>query len=352
MEADMFDYSDAIDAFFDEKVKLSTIFKEKLYDHRKANRDRLISRLPEMFGLTIDESCFKPQGSMAMQTIIQTRFADEEYDIDDGIVFEKEDLKNDQGEYYSTKDIRENIRKALEDDRFLRQPKLCKNCVRVFYSEEDKEKHHVDFPIYRTFEDDNDSIIRELANEETWLESDPTQVNSWFFDEIATRNKQKDGKGTQLRVLIQLLKRFARSRQDWDMPNGMKLTMLSAECQETFFEKTDEAFRELLKNIASRLEKSKIIKNLAHPDKPEITKTDNDTNVNNLKDKIETAIDKLAVLDNHDCDRKTARKVWDWIFMSDGYFDDFNDKNEDSHNGIASSSPSYPVDHQGGGRFG
>lgn len=349
----MFDYSDAIDAFFDEKVKLSTIFKEKLYGHRKANRDRLISRLPEMFGITIDESCFKPQGSMAMQTIIQTRFADEEYDIDDGIVFEKEDLKNDLGEYYSTKDIRENIRKALEDGRFLKQPKLCKNCVRVFYSEEDKEKHHVDFPIYRTFKNNNDSIIRELANEETWLESDPTQVNSWFFDEIATRNKQKDGKGTQLRVLIQLLKRFARSRQDWDMPNGMKLTMLATECQKTSFEKTDKAFRELLENIDVRLKTSKVIRNLAHPDKPEITKTDNDTNVTNLKDKIEIAIDKLAVLDDPDCDREMARKIWNWIFMSDGYFDDFDEKIENSlKDGIASSLPRFPVDHRGGGRFG
>ncbi|MDR2036920.1 MAG: hypothetical protein LBQ60_03255 [Bacteroidales bacterium] len=348
----MFDYSDAIDAFWDEKVRLSTVFKEKLYNHRKANRDRLISRVPETLGITITESCFKPQGSMAMQTIIQTRFSDEEYDIDDGIVFEKEDLKNDDGEYFSTEYIREKIKETLKDGRFCKQPKLCKNCVRVFYSEEDEEKHHVDFPIYRKYNNDNDDIVRELANEEEWIESDPTQVNTWFNDEIESRNKQKTGKGSQLRVLIQLLKRFVRSRQNWDMPNGMKLTMLATECQNTFYDRTDRAFRELLLNINSRLKISKTIRNLAHPDEPTITKTNNDTNVNNLKDKIEMAIDKLIALDASDCDIKQARSVWDWIFMGDGFFDDFDEKRTDSSEGIASSSSRYPVEHRGGGRFG
>jgi len=348
----MFDYSDAIDAFWDKKVRLSTTFKEKLFNHRNANRDRLISRLPNTLGITITESNFKPQGSMAMQTIVQTRFADEEYDIDDGIVLEKDDLKSDKGEYFSTQYVREKIRKTLEDDRFCKQPKLCKNCVRVFYSEEDKEKHHVDFPIYRTYEDENNKTIRELANEEKWIESDPTQVNSWFINEVESRNKQKEGKGTQLRILIQLLKRFARSRQDWDMPNGMKLTMLVTECQEEFYDKIDKAFRELIKNLCSRLEKSKIIRNLAHPDKPEITKTSNDSNVCNMLEKARLAKDKLTELDSPKCDKKKARSIWDWVFMSDGFFEDFDSDNEDYSNGIASASPNYPVEHRGGGRFG
>jgi hypothetical protein len=352
MEAFMFDYSDAIDAFWDEKVRLSTVFKEKLYSHRKANRDRLIARLPDILGVTITEDCFKPQGSMAMKTIIQTRFSEEEYDIDDGIVFEKEDLKNDKGEYFSTKYVREKIKDALEDERFCKQPKFCKNCVRVFYSEKDEEKHHVDFPIYREYKNDDDDIVRELANEEKWIESNPTEVNSWFSDEIESRNKEKDRKGTQLRILVQLLKRFARSRIDWDMPNGMKLTMLAVECQESFYEKIDRAFKELLVKINSRLASTKIIRNLAHPDKPAITKTNNDTNVSNLKDKITLAIDKLAVLDKSDCDRNKARAAWDWVFIGDDFFDDFDKKRDDSSKGFASSVPNHPVDHRGGGRFG
>ena len=348
----MFDYSSEIDAFVDEKVKLSTNFKEKLFNHRKANRDRLISRLPGTLGVTISESNFKPQGSMAMLTIIQTRFANEEYDIDDGLVFKKDDLKDENGKYFSVQYLREMIKETLEDGRFCKQPKLCKNCIRVFYSEEDKERHHVDFPIYREYKNEDNDFIKEIANEKEWIESDPTQVNSWFFEEVKLRNLQKEGKGTQLRVLIQLLKRFARSRLDWDMPNGMKLTMLVAECQKTFFERTDKAFRELLVNIYLRLKTSKIIRNFAHPDKPEITKTANDVNVINLQEKITLAIDKLALLDYSNCDRKKAQEIWDWVFMSDGFFEDYDTKNVDFSNGIVVSSPNYPVDHRGGGRFG
>ncbi|MDZ7792121.1 MAG: hypothetical protein U5P10_00085 [Spirochaetia bacterium] len=98
-----------------------------------------------------------------------------------------------------------------------------------------------------------------------WIESSPTQINSWFEDEVSSRNADEDGKGNQLRKLIQLLKRFANSRQDWDLPNGLKLTMLADECQNSNFVRIDEAFRELLQNIEDRLEGNKVIKNLAHP---------------------------------------------------------------------------------------
>ena len=52
----MYDYSERIDAFRDEKVRLSSDFTEKLLAHRKANRDRLIIRLPDFIkGVTIGE---------------------------------------------------------------------------------------------------------------------------------------------------------------------------------------------------------------------------------------------------------------------------------------------------------
>lgn len=72
----MFDYSARIEAFRDQKVRLSSDLEALLLSHRKANRDRLISRLPsEISGLTIGETSFRPQGSFAMQTVIQTRLS-------------------------------------------------------------------------------------------------------------------------------------------------------------------------------------------------------------------------------------------------------------------------------------
>lgn len=130
----MFDYSKQIDAFRDKRVRLSSTFKDKLLSHRGANRSRLISRLPSYIKKAkIGESNFKPQGSVAMGTITQTKLADQEYDIDDGLVIPKSQLKNDDGEESTSDAVRESVREALKDKRFNRQPELFTNCVRVLY---------------------------------------------------------------------------------------------------------------------------------------------------------------------------------------------------------------------------
>jgi hypothetical protein len=103
-----------------------------------------------------------------MGTIIQTRFVDEEYDIDDGLVLWRDDLVDDSGVELTAQQVKEKVRDALKDDRFSRQPKICSNCVRVFYADEDEEKHHVDFPVYRRYFEANGNKVRELASENGW----------------------------------------------------------------------------------------------------------------------------------------------------------------------------------------
>jgi len=143
----MFDYSAQIDVFRNKQVRLSSNFKDKLLSHREANRNRLISRLPSYIKkANIGENNFKPQGSVAMRTIIHTKFVDEEYDIDDGLVILRSQLKKDNGEEMTSDEVREAVKASLKDKRFNRQPMLFANCIRVFYAEGDEEKHHVDFP--------------------------------------------------------------------------------------------------------------------------------------------------------------------------------------------------------------
>lgn len=326
----MYNYSEQIEAFRDEKVRLGGDLKQKLMDRRGANRNRLKTRLPERIaGLRISDSSFHPQGSVAVKTIIQTKFKFEEYDIDDGLVLERDDLVDEDGNPLTSDQVREHVRNALKDKRFVKQPKLVTNAVRVFYKEEDDDKrHHIDIPVYRRFEDEDGNIVRELASQDGWVKSDPTQVNVWFNHRVADLNKNVDGKGTQFRHLIQLLKRFCRSRDNWDMPSGMKLTMLVAECQPAYNERIDEAFRCLLDALGDRLDRSKVIRDLAHPDQPELTRSDSDSNVEELADKIEEALDQLMELDDSDNDNeRAARKAWDWIFKGDGYFREY-DKNK------------------------
>jgi hypothetical protein len=321
----MFDYSERIEEFRKEKVRLSTPFLDKLIAHRNANRDRLISRLSDhIAGITVTDSNFKPQGSVAIDTVVQTRFEDEEYDVDDGLVLSRDDLVDENGTALTAEAVRERVCAALRDSRFVKQPEVHHNCVRVFYSESDEEKHHVDFAIYRRFFQ-GDTKIRELAGADGWAPSDPTQVNRWFEGLVEERNQEASGRGTQMRRLVQLLKRFCRSRRDWDLPNGMKLTMLIAEYQPPYQERIDEAFRKLLVNLDLRLSVSKVIRNLAHPNKPALTRSENDANVVSLHNRIGEALQRLEQLDRPAANNAdSARSVWDWIFQSDGFFADFD----------------------------
>ena len=122
----------------------------------------------------------------------------------------------------------------------------------------------------------------------------------------------------------------------------MKLTMLIAECQPSYNSRIDVAFRELLKKLKDRLLWNKVIHNLAHPDKPAITRTANDQNVIDLETRLGEALDQLATLDKKESNNvASARAVWDWIFKSDGFFADFDaDRKSRKRNEILCSESS------------
>lgn len=359
----MYDYGKQIRSFHDEKVVLPGSLSESLVGHRTANEDRLITRLPQLKeGVRVSKSSFKSQGSFAMRTIIQTKFESEEYDIDDGVVLWREDLEDEEGADMTAAGAKALVCNALQDSRFKRQPVTKTNCVRVFYAEEDKEKHHVDFPVYRKWhdsEDDAGSISRQLAGESGWVDSDPTRVNVWFEGQIQALNAKKEGSGTLMRRCIRLMKRFCRSRSTWDMPNGLKLTMLVVECFQAH-ERIDVTFRELLRSLESRLRANLEVENLADEACPraKLTKSATDANMVELRDRTSEALGKLEVLDEKDCGRPAARRAWDWVFQSDGYFQDLDGDDDNGGNskalnrGIAATTPSRPVDPRGGGRYG
>lgn len=315
----MFDYNEQIQAYETDCVNLPHAVKEKLRGHRDANRNRLKRNRPEEIRLNDDH--FIPQGSMAINTTVQEK--DNAYDIDDGVWFHKDDLKKKDGSPYTARETQEMVRDALKDPNFNKQPEIHNNCVRVFYA----EGHHVDVPCYRKLDADTDNERQELAGADGFTPSDPTEINRWFGERVEALNKQRDGAGSQLRVMIRLMKRFARSRsEDWDMPNGLKLTMLVEECAPSYYERDDETFYWLLSKLKTRLASSLEVENRAQTKTPrdKLTKSTSDANMVELRTHVGEALDKLLVLHHPNCTEEQAREAWDWVFQSDGFFDAYD----------------------------
>jgi hypothetical protein len=315
----MFNYNEQVQAFESDCVNLPQAIKDKLRDHREANRNRLKQNRPDEIRLGDDH--FIPQGSMAINTTVQE--AENAYDIDDGVWFHAEDLKKSNGTDLTSKETQEMVRDALEDSKFNKQPEIHHNCVRVFYA----EGHHVDMPAFRKFDADTANERQELAGADGFAASDPTEINIWFENRVETLNDQREGAGSQMRVMVRLLKRFARSRGDeWDMPNGLKLTMLIDECFQTGYVRDDEAFYWLLAKLQTRLVVSLEVENRAQTKTPKdkLTKTTSDSNMVELRKRVGEAVSQLYVLHQSDCTKAKARAAWDWVFQSDGFFEAYD----------------------------
>lgn len=344
----MYNYNNQITAYHDDEIFINKTIQDKLRKHRKANQDRLKNNIPD--SISVKDESFVSQGSYANRTMIQE--AANKYDIDDGVIFKKEELVGKNGGEMSALETRKMVEESLKDDKFATAPERKTNCIRVFY----KEGHHVDVPSYRQYEDAYGNEILELAGAD-WKKSDPKKIKSWFKDLATTYDNVRDGRRMQLRRIVRLLKRFSKSRPSWNMPSGIVLTMLTAP-KLPDYERDDECLYYLLKEIDSNLSISLRVYNEADTSYPqeELTKSHEDADMQTLQSKITEALGKLEVLFEDDCTREKARKAWDWVFKTGGYFESYDEENPDpdSNDSVKSSSftnTAPPVDIHGGGKF-
>lgn len=346
----MYDCAKDVLAYHNDEATLSRPQRTEMRDRRDANRDRLKNRLKA------DEKplpeVFIKQGSYAMLTMVQE--PDNDYDIDDGVYFTQASLKDEDGNDMSPSDARQMVCNALKDGRFNKQPKVMKNCVRIFY----EEGYHVDMPIYRIREHDQQY---ELAAGDDWVLSRAADVEEWF-DNVNKTKSPDENNGRQFRRIVRLNKKFARSRNAWkdQIASGFTITKLVEECYVADANREDVALRETMKRIHNRL-----IGNLevAHPVTPGamLTKGTNDDSTAFLRDKLAAALDDLAVLDDADCTSKDALAAWDKVFSTDFFSarlkEDATEKAGAAANaailGNLVSDQTNPrvVDKRGGGRF-
>lgn len=126
----MFDCSKDILAYHDDEVTLPHAERTNMRGRRDANRDRLKKGLKDKGKPAPRE--FASQGSYAMKTMVQ--HPDNDYDIDDGVYFDKAVLAGERGAEMTALQTRQMVRDALDDGSFKTPPEALKNCVRVYYT--------------------------------------------------------------------------------------------------------------------------------------------------------------------------------------------------------------------------
>lgn len=303
-----------IKKFHDEYVSLSNDERETMRKRRNSNRDRVTAGLEKKEKpAPLD---FITQGSYAMHTMVQDD--DNDYDIDDGVIFDKEELKGAMGAYITSLNARNMVREAVDDGSFKKPPEVKNNCVRVHYH----DGSHVDIPVYRQLEDGT----VELASTD-WKGSSPSDVTEWYNSTVV--NKSPDTvNGRQLRRVTKLLKIFTKSRESWksSMISGFCLSVLVDECFVSDSYSDAESLRLTMEGINNRLALNKVV---VHPTRNEnLTKTHSDADIRFFKDKLNDAVNALKPLAEGGCSDVETLKAWNKVFKHE-YFREEIEKAQD-----------------------
>lgn len=300
----MFDCARDVRAYHDQDVTLPKTEQDAMRDRRNSNRTRLRNGLSAAGKPAPLE--FVKQGSYAMKTMV--RDPDNDYDIDDGVYFRKEDLVGGRGAEMTSLQARQMVRDAVDDGKLA--PEVRPNCVRVFY----EKGYHVDLPVYRRVTTSTvfgDEYHYELAASSGWKRSDARDVSDWYE---AERSKSSDG--IQLRRINRDLKKYARSRYSWrgGILSGFGVTVLTTEGIRVN-EREDRTLYDTMVAIRDRLNWNLQV---AHPVTPGdfITSGIDDAKARCFREKLTEAIDTLQPLFEADCTREKALKCWDKVFAT------------------------------------
>lgn len=302
----MFDCSKDVRAYHNQDVTLPEREQDTMRDRRNSNRTRLRNGLDKAGKPKPIE--FVKQGSYAMKTMCRDPTND--YDIDDGVYFNKKDLVGDRGAEMTSLQARWMVRDAVDDGRFKRAPEVRSNCVRVFY----EKGYHVDLPVYRHVVTETafgEDVWYELAASSGWKRSDARDVSEWYEDQ---RTVSVDGK--QLRRINRYLKKYARSRNSWRglILSGFGISVLTTES----FHASDREDRALYDSMVAIRNRLNLNLEVAHPVTPGdyITSGFDDSKARCFCEKLTDAIDALDPLFASGCTREEALKCWDKVFAT------------------------------------
>ena len=322
----MFDLHDAMNQFYRDYVRLDSDERKELAGYRDTNLERLKSGLDKL-GEEHDTTYayyqyYRNQGSYAMFTLNQ--HPDNEYDIDIAIVFKKDDLPS------SALNARKRIADAFKKvaGNFSQEPEARSNAVTVWYA----EGYHIDFAMYRTYEDMFSNTIIEHAGPE-WTERDPMEFTNWFINTVNQSSPSKEDGATvdddQLRRIVQLLKAFAKSRSSWKLPGGLIISVLVDERYQPDCDRDDVALYNTMVAIRNRLALNTEVYSPISTSESLTNKEKYEKQVGRFRDKLDSAINKLAPVFKDDCTKEDAMSAWNSVFNHPFWADAVEEESED-----------------------
>jgi hypothetical protein len=192
---------------------------------------------------------------------------------------------------------------------FRKEPEARTNAVTVWYA----DGAHVDLAVYRERPGLLSRVLEHAGPQ--WGDRDPEAVTSWFQAQVADRSPNLLGtvRKDQLRRVVRWVKRFARSRLSWCLPGGMILTVLAVETYQRDFSRDDVALLRTLQAMKVRLASSLVVMSpidgTSLTSKPKI-----EAQMKLLLEKLDRALDGLAVLEKEGCTRQEAAGAWKKFF--------------------------------------
>lgn len=345
----VFDCGKDIESFHDDEVTLGSTEKNDMRERRNAGRRRLEIGLDDADHPR--PACTCSQGSYAMHTMVQDDVLD--YDIDDGIYFDYEDLLDANGVALTPQQAKERVCAALSrDSRFADPATVLPKCVRQVYA----VGYHIDMPVYRIRVEnkgqDDEQEIFELAGDGTWDVSDARATTKWFKNEVSQKNGDDGEDGNQMRRVVRLTKAFARSHPEWkeQTTSGIVLSKLVVDHFVAATGRDDEAVLRTWQAIDRQLTVTTAVD---HPVNASPLAKEGNAKVVFFQRKLSSALEELEVLEEDDCTRLEARSAWDSVFNTEyvGKLPDPSDSGGKKAFFVATSNKSDTRD-DGDGRFG
>lgn len=310
----MFNMHKELTTFYLEHVNLTSEQRQMLAGYRDTNIQRLKIGLDKL-GFPYPTKIIN-QGSYAMNTTNQHPAKD--YDIDSTLIFEYQDLPA------NPLDARKRIQAAMVEGggNFTKPPEARTNAVTVWY----QEGHHVDLAIHRISTNWVGTEIIEHAGVE-WVERDPSAITDWFL-KTCTALSPSTGASVdngQMRRIVQLIKMFSKSRESWNLPGGLLISVLVAECYVPDPNRDDVALYKTMEKIHSRLQLSTEVLNPVTPTQVLTYKDEYVNQVSRLGEQLGKALEWLQCLAANDCTRLQAVKAWKQ-FYSHQYWEDLENE--------------------------